>query len=69
MFKLMLEARTMRNFNSENFLNDLNQQPCAEVCHNAADPNKMWQICTHLSMHPEGLRGLEKRTLPGLLAS
>ena len=41
----IVEARTMRNFNSENFLNDLNQQLCAEVCHNAADPNKMWQIC------------------------
>ena len=25
----MIEARTMRNFNSENFLNDLNQQPWA----------------------------------------
>ena len=40
----IIEARTMRNFNSDNFLNDLNQQPWAEVCHNAADPNKMWQI-------------------------
>ena len=40
----------MRNFNSENFLNDLNQQPWAEVCHHAADPNKMWQIWKSLLM-------------------
>ena len=46
----IIEARTMRNFNSENFLNDLNQQPWAEVCHNAADPNKMWQIWKSLLM-------------------
>ena len=46
----IIEARTMRSFNSENFLNDLNQQPWAEVCHNAADPNKMWQIWKSLLM-------------------
>ena len=46
----IIEARTMRNFNSENFLNDLNQQPWAEVCHNAADPNKMWLIWKSLLM-------------------
>ena len=46
----IIEARTMRNFNSENFLNDLNQQPWAEVCHNAADSNKMWQIWKSLLM-------------------
>ena len=46
----IIKARTMRNFNSENFLNDLNQQPWAEVCHNAADPNKMWQIWKSLLM-------------------
>ena len=27
----IIEARTMRNFNSENFLNYLDQQPWAEV--------------------------------------
>lgn len=43
-------ARNMRNFNSGSFLNDLNQQPWAEVCHNAADPNKMWQIWKSLLM-------------------
>ena len=42
--------RNLRHFNSENFLNDLNQQPWAEVCHNAADPNKMWQIWKSLLM-------------------
>lgn len=34
----------MKNFNSDIFLNDVNQQPCGDVCHSAADPNKMWQV-------------------------
>ena len=35
--------RSMKYFNSENFLNDLNHQPWANV-YSTGDPNDMWQI-------------------------
>lgn len=40
----IIEVRNMKNFNSENFINDLNHQPWTNVCRNAGDPDTMWQI-------------------------
>ena len=38
-----IEVRSMKYFNSENFLNDVNHQPCANF-YSTGDPNEMWQI-------------------------
>ena len=45
-----IAVRFMKNFNADNFVNDLNQQPWVDVCHNAADSNKIWQILRSLFM-------------------
>ena len=39
-----IETRTMKNFNSENFLRDLEQRPWDNV-YCSDDPNEMWVIC------------------------
>ena len=44
-----IEVRSMKYFNSENFLNDLNHQPWANV-YSTGDPNEMWRIWRSLLM-------------------
>ena len=44
-----IKVRTLKNFNEENLLRDLNQQPWANVYH-TVDPNDMWRIWKLLLM-------------------
>ncbi len=44
-----IEARTMKNFNSENFLRDLEQKHWGNV-YCSEDPSKMWEIWKSMLM-------------------
>ena len=44
-----IKIRTLKNFNREEFVRDLNQQPWANVCHSQC-PNDMWRIWKELLM-------------------
>ena len=44
-----IRIRTLKNFSREEFVQDLNQQPWANVCHSQC-PNDMWRIWKELLM-------------------
>ncbi len=64
-----IEARTMKNFNSENFLGDLEQKHWGNV-YCSEDPNKMWEIWKSMLMEtvekhaPLKLRRIGNRKSP-----
>ena len=64
-----IEVRSMKYFNTENFLNELNHQPWANV-YSTGDPNEMWQIWRSLLMKtidkhaPKRIRRVGKKKSP-----